>query len=132
MFTHTQIWDAFDAIAQRQGLSPSGLAKCAGYNATSFNRSKRFSPSGRERWPSTDILARVLRVASMDLRAFADLIDSLPASDAGERVTRSHEAEAGDAQTPQRPRAFRRASVRKRSGERRQALWTKKSTRAGA
>lgn len=62
---------------ERQGLSTSGLAESAGYDPTCFNRSKRFSPHGRERWPSTEALAKVLHVARMDLRAFVDLIDSL-------------------------------------------------------
>lgn len=85
MFTHKQLWDAFDVIAERQGLSISGLAKRAGYDASCFNPSKRFSPSGRERWPSVEALVRVLEVANMDLRAFADLIDTLPVSDPDER-----------------------------------------------
>lgn len=87
MFTHKQIWDALDVIAERQGLSPSGLAKSADYDPTCFNRSKRFSPHGRERWPSTEVLARVLQVARMDLRAFADLINSLPASSQEKELT---------------------------------------------
>jgi phage repressor protein C with HTH and peptisase S24 domain len=89
MFTHTQIWDAFDVIAKAQGISVSALAKRAGLDATSFNRSKRFNPNGRERWPSTETLAKILQVADMDLRAFADLIDSLSASETKQGVKRS-------------------------------------------
>jgi phage repressor protein C with HTH and peptisase S24 domain len=83
MFTHKQIWAAIDAIAQAQGISVSALAKCAGLDATTFNRSKRFNPDGRERWPSTQSLARVLKVANLDLRALADIIGSLPDEEAG-------------------------------------------------
>jgi phage repressor protein C with HTH and peptisase S24 domain len=89
MFTHTQIWDAFDVIAKAQGISVSALAKRAGLDATSFNRSKRFNPNGRERWPSTETFAKILQVADMDLRAFADLIDSLSASETKQGVKRS-------------------------------------------
>ena len=41
MLTHSQIWRAIDALAARHGLSPSGLAKLAGLDPTTFNKSKR-------------------------------------------------------------------------------------------
>jgi phage repressor protein C with HTH and peptisase S24 domain len=77
MFTYDQIWAAFDAIAEARGLSISALAKSAGLDATSFNPSKRVSMGGRERWPSTETLSKILKATDMDLRAFADVIDSL-------------------------------------------------------
>jgi phage repressor protein C with HTH and peptisase S24 domain len=77
MFTHDQIWAAFDAIAEARGLSISALAKSAGLDATSFNPSKRVSMGGRDRWPSTETLSKILKVTDMDLRDFADVIDSL-------------------------------------------------------
>lgn len=76
MFTHEQVWCAIEAIAQAQGLSLSSLSKRAGLDPTSFNPSKRHGPDGRERWPSTQTLSRVLKAVDMDLREFADLIDS--------------------------------------------------------
>jgi hypothetical protein len=84
MFTHKQIWAAIDALAEAQGMSVSGLAKSAGLDATAFNRSKRFGPHGRERWPSTESLAKVLKAGNWDLRALADIIDALPAEEARE------------------------------------------------
>jgi phage repressor protein C with HTH and peptisase S24 domain len=78
MFTHTQIWAAIDAIAENQGISVSALARKAGLDPTAFNRSKRVGRDGRAHWPSTETLSRVLTVAGMDLRALADIIDSLP------------------------------------------------------
>jgi phage repressor protein C with HTH and peptisase S24 domain len=60
MLTHGAIWDAIDALAQRHGFSVSGLARLAGLDATAFNRSKRVSKDGRERWPSTESIAKVL------------------------------------------------------------------------
>ena len=60
MLTHSGIWDALDALAERHGLSTSGLARLAGLDATAFNRSKRVSRDGRERWPSTESVAKVL------------------------------------------------------------------------
>ena len=35
--THDQIWTALDRLAERAGLSPSGLAKRAGLDPTTFN-----------------------------------------------------------------------------------------------
>jgi phage repressor protein C with HTH and peptisase S24 domain len=68
MLTHRQIWTAIDALALRYGFSSSGLAKAAGLDPTTFNRSKRVTPEGRERWPSTESLAKVLEAtgASFD------------------------------------------------------------------
>ncbi len=60
MMSHRAIWDALDALAGRHGLSPSGLARLAGLDSTTFNRSKRVSRDGRERWPSTESIAKVL------------------------------------------------------------------------
>lgn len=60
MLTHSAIWDSIDALAQRHGLTPSGLARLAGLDATAFNKSKRVSKDGRERWPSTESIAKVL------------------------------------------------------------------------
>ena len=57
MLSHSAIWDAIDALASRHGFTPSGLAKLAGLDATAFNRSKRISRDGRERWPSTESIA---------------------------------------------------------------------------
>jgi phage repressor protein C with HTH and peptisase S24 domain len=54
MLTHAQIWSAIDGLARRSGLSPSGLAKRAGLDPTTFNKSKRITPDGRARWPSTE------------------------------------------------------------------------------
>src|SRR5262245_26616456 len=64
MLTHSAIWDALDALARRHGLSTSGLARLAGLDATAFNRSKRISKDGRERWPSTESIAKVLEATS--------------------------------------------------------------------
>ena len=73
--THARLWDAVDALARREGLSPSGLARRAGLDATSFNPSKRFGPGQppRPRWPSTESLMQVLATADLSLGAFADL-----------------------------------------------------------
>ena len=60
MFTHKQLWNAIDGLADKHGLSASGLAKRAGLDPTAFNPSKRVGPDGRERWPTTESLSKVL------------------------------------------------------------------------
>jgi phage repressor protein C with HTH and peptisase S24 domain len=42
--THPQVWNAIDRLAARYGYSASGLAKKAGLDPTSFNKSKRITP----------------------------------------------------------------------------------------
>ena len=78
--SHAKLWKALDALAQREGTSPSGLARRAGLDATSFNRSKRFGPGEppRPRWPSTESLMQVLAATGISLGAFAALADDAP------------------------------------------------------
>ncbi|MBB4378610.1 MULTISPECIES: helix-turn-helix transcriptional regulator [unclassified Bradyrhizobium] len=75
ILTHDQIWVALDRLAARAGLSPSGLAKRAGLDPTTFNRSKRVTSDGRERWPSTESIAKALAAAESSIESFARLID---------------------------------------------------------
>ncbi|MFT4118065.1 S24 family peptidase [Bradyrhizobium sp.] len=73
MLTHDQIWGALDRLAARAGLSPSGLAKRAGLDPTTFNKSKRITSDGRARWPSTESIAKALAAAGASLEAFVKL-----------------------------------------------------------
>lgn len=72
---HTQIWLAIDGLAARHGLTPSGLARAAGLDPTTFNRSKRISADGKPRWPSTESLSRVLAAVGASIDDFAALIN---------------------------------------------------------
>ncbi|MGE0063484.1 MAG: helix-turn-helix transcriptional regulator [Xanthobacteraceae bacterium] len=74
MLTHAQIWAAIDRLAARAGLSPSGLAKKAGLDPTTFNKSKRVTPDGRARWPSTESVAKSLAATSTTVNEFVSLI----------------------------------------------------------
>src|SRR5260221_4262450 len=74
MLTHGQIWTALDRLAERAGLSPSGLARRAGLDPTTFNKSKRITTDGRERWPSTESVAKVLAATSSSIDTFVQLI----------------------------------------------------------
>jgi phage repressor protein C with HTH and peptisase S24 domain len=74
MLTHGQVWGALDRLADRAGLSPSGLARRAGLDPTTFNKSKRITPDGRERWPSTESLAKALGATGSSIDTFVQLI----------------------------------------------------------
>ncbi len=74
MLTHEQIWTALDRLADRAGLSPSGLAKRSGLDPTTFNKSKRITPDGRERWPSTESVSKALAATNSSIDTFVQLI----------------------------------------------------------
>ena len=76
MLTHQEIWNAIDALASKNRLSPSGLAKRAGLDATTFNVSKRRSRGGRMRWPSTESISKILDATGASMEEFVVLIGS--------------------------------------------------------
>ncbi|HEV7319168.1 MAG TPA: helix-turn-helix transcriptional regulator [Ensifer sp.] len=79
MLSHGTIWHAIDALAERYQLSPSGLARRAGLDPTSFNKSKRRSADGRERWPSTESIAKVLEATGATIDQFTSLLNTVGA-----------------------------------------------------
>ncbi|WP_404406290.1 helix-turn-helix transcriptional regulator [Pelagibacterium halotolerans] len=85
MISHRAIWVALDALAERHQLSTSGLAKLAGLDATAFNPSKRVSKDGRERWPSTESIAKVLEATNETFDSF--LAGSVPYSQTAARAS---------------------------------------------
>jgi phage repressor protein C with HTH and peptisase S24 domain len=74
MLTHPQVWGAIDRLAARYDFSASGLAKKAGLDPTSFNRSKRITPEGRPRWPSTESIAKILQATGATIDEFVSLL----------------------------------------------------------
>lgn len=81
MISHGSIWTAIDALALSHGLTPSGLARKAGLDPTTFNKSKRVGPDGvKPRWPSTESLVKALDAVGADLTAFAGLVQAAPDS----------------------------------------------------
>jgi phage repressor protein C with HTH and peptisase S24 domain len=78
--THEQIWNALDRLAEHAGLLASGLARKSGLDPTTFNKSKRVTADGRERWPSTESVARALAATNSSIDSFLQLVgDNAPA-----------------------------------------------------
>ncbi|SHF08314.1 Phage repressor protein C, contains Cro/C1-type HTH and peptisase s24 domains [Kaistia soli DSM 19436] len=73
MLSHERIWAAIDVLAERHDLSVSGLARRAGLDPTTFNRSKRVATDGRPRWPSTESISKILEATGETLERFLDL-----------------------------------------------------------
>lgn len=74
---HEDIWRALDTLAAEYGLSASGLAKRSGLDATTFNPSKRRMPDGRQRWPSTESIAKVLKATGASMEQLTALITGI-------------------------------------------------------
>ncbi|WKA29238.1 S24 family peptidase [Bradyrhizobium roseum] len=74
ILTHAQVWSALDRLAERAGMSPSGLAKRSGLDPTTFNKSKRITADGRERWPSTESVSKALAATNSSIEIFVQLI----------------------------------------------------------
>ena len=74
MLSHDRIWAAIDEVARRYDLTTSGLARRAGLDATTFNPSKRTGPDGRERWPSTESVSKILKATGMSIAEFMGLL----------------------------------------------------------
>jgi phage repressor protein C with HTH and peptisase S24 domain len=74
MLSHAQVWTAIDTLAARYGMTASGLARKAGLDPTTFNKSKRTSPDGRLRWPSTESIAKILDATGASIDLFMSLL----------------------------------------------------------
>ena len=95
MLTHNQIWTAMDRLAARAKLTASGLAKKAGLDPTTFNKSKRITPEGRPRWPSTESVAKALAATGTKVDTFVSLITDSGGKVAIQNVPLIGFAEAG-------------------------------------
>ncbi len=74
MLTHSDVWRAIDRLAREYGLSASGLARRAGLDPTTFNKSKRVTREGKNRWPSTESVAKVLTATGATMNEFVSYI----------------------------------------------------------
>ncbi len=75
MLRHSDIWNAIDRLARDHQLSPSGLAKKAGLDPTTFNKSKRATRDGKERWPSTESISKILNATKASLGEFVTYVN---------------------------------------------------------
>ena len=72
---HLKLWDLIDKVAYVNKMSVSALAKKAGLDATTFNKSKRFYPSGQPRWPSTESIFKVIESLGITWKDFFEYFD---------------------------------------------------------
>jgi len=79
MLKHAEVWRAIDRLAAKHGLTPSGLARRAGLDATSFNKSKRTTREGKPRWPTTESIAKILAATGENMGGFVALLGGRPA-----------------------------------------------------
>ena len=75
VLTHERVWAAIDALAERHNMTTSGLARRAGLDPTTFNRSKRMA-GDRPRWPSTESIAKILEATGARADGFFALAGS--------------------------------------------------------
>ena len=74
MLTHADVWRAVDRLANEYGLSASGLARRAGLDPTTFNKSKRVTREGKNRWPSTESVAKILAATGASFNEFVSYV----------------------------------------------------------
>lgn len=60
MISPEDIWETLDALALERGLTPSGLARAAGLDPTTFNPSRRCTASEEMRWMALPSLLQAL------------------------------------------------------------------------
>ena len=97
MLRHADVWRAIDRLAEKYGMSPSGLARRAGLDPTTFNKSKRITKDSKLRWPSTESVAKVLAATGASLAEFVSLVGEDQGGVLAQRVPVIGYAQAGDA-----------------------------------
>ncbi|EWY37475.1 DNA-binding protein [Skermanella stibiiresistens SB22] len=95
MLKHSDIWQAIDRLAAQNGLSASGLARRAGLDPTTFNKSKRTTNEGKLRWPSTESLSKVLEATASSFSDFVGLVDNETVKGTMQRIPVIGYAQAG-------------------------------------
>lgn len=96
MLTHNDVWDAIDRLAKKYGMSASGLARRSGLDPTTFNKSKRIMPNGRQRWPSTESVSKVLKATGASLDEFTSMLKGESGDMPVRRIPLIGHAQAGD------------------------------------
>ncbi len=96
MLKHADVWRAIDRLAQKHGMSASGLARRSGLDPTTFNKSKRITKEGKQRWPSTESISKVLAATGDSLAEFVAQMGEGNASVLAQRIPVIGYAQAGD------------------------------------
>jgi len=96
MLKHADVWRAIDRMAAKHGMSASGLARRSGLDPTTFNKSKRITKEGKQRWPSTESVSKVLAATGDSLAEFVAQMGEDNASVLAQRVPVIGYAQAGD------------------------------------
>ena len=95
MLRHADIWRAIDAMAADHGLTASGLARRAGLDPTTFNKSKRITRDGKPRWPSTESVSKILEATGASFDAFTAHVTAAKGKRGGQRIPVLGYAQAG-------------------------------------
>jgi len=96
MLKHSDIWHAIDRLAARYSLSPSGLARRAGLDPTTFNKSKRITREGKQRWPNTESIAKILDATGASMAEFVGEIGAQSQTALARRIPVIGYAQAGN------------------------------------
>ncbi len=96
MLRHPDLWRGIDRLAEKHRMSVSGLARAAGLDPTTFNKSKRISKEGKPRWPNGESLSRILGATGESLAGFVTLVDELETPIFARRIPVIGYAQAGD------------------------------------
>ncbi len=95
MLKHADVWRAIDRTAAKHGMSASGLARRSGLDPTTFNKSKRITKVGKQRWPSTESVSKVLAATGDSLAEFVAQVGGNGASATAQRLPAIGYAQAG-------------------------------------
>src|SRR3546814_9648134 len=78
-------------------MSPSGLARRAGLDPTTFNKSKRIARDGKPRWPTTESVSKILTATNTTMGHFVALLSEGPGGGVMQRIPVIGYAQAGRA-----------------------------------
>jgi phage repressor protein C with HTH and peptisase S24 domain len=96
MLKHADVWRAIDRLAAKHGMSASRLARRAGLDPTTYNKSKRITKEGKQRWPSTESVSKVLTATGDSLAEFVAQMGEDNPSVLAQRVPVIGYAQVGD------------------------------------
>ena len=86
MLRHGDVWRAIDRLAAKCETAPSRPASIAGLDPTTFNKSKRVTKDGKQRWPSTESLSKILSATGASLAEFVSQIGDDNAAALAQRI----------------------------------------------